>query len=121
MQAAGIAVLLLFALPANAQNENGVWRQTIIVTTLDGTTMEYLIDKETKVKLEKPNLVIETENVVLNYELENMTREEVTADLLGSLDSIDQNPLPLLYQSGYLTIKDYNPDFGTSPLGNPKV
>ena len=29
-----------------------------------------------------------------NYELENMTREEVTADLLGSLDSIDQNPLP---------------------------
>ena len=72
LQAAGIAVLLLFALPANAQNESGVWRQTIIVTTLDGTTMEYLIDKETKVKLEKPNLVIETENVVLNYELENM-------------------------------------------------
>ena len=54
-----------------------------------------------------------------NYELENMTREEVTADLLGSLDSIDQNPLPLLYQSGYLTIKDYNPDFGTYTLGFP--
>ena len=36
-----------------------------------------------------------------NYELENMTREEVTADLLGSLDAIDTNPLPLLYQSGY--------------------
>ena len=54
-----------------------------------------------------------------NYELENMTREEVTADLLGSLDSIDQNPLPLLYQSGYLTIKDYNPDFGTYQLGFP--
>lgn len=54
-----------------------------------------------------------------NYELENMTREEVTADLLGSLDSIDTNPLPLLYQSGYLTIKDYNPDFGTYLLGFP--
>ena len=54
-----------------------------------------------------------------NYELENMTREEVTADLLGSLDSIDQNPLPLLYQSGYLTIKSYNPDFGTYQLGFP--
>ena len=54
-----------------------------------------------------------------NYELENMTREEVTADLLGSLDSIDQNPLPLLYQSGYLTIKDYSPDFGTYLLGFP--
>ena len=54
-----------------------------------------------------------------NYELENMTREEVTADLLGSLDSIDTNPLPLLYQSGYLTIKGYNPDFSTYTLGFP--
>jgi len=54
-----------------------------------------------------------------NYELENLTREEVSSDLLGSLDSIDQNPLPLLYQSGYLTIKDYNPDFGTYTLGFP--
>ena len=54
-----------------------------------------------------------------NYELENITREEVTADLLGSLDSIDTNPLPLLYQSGYLTIKDYNPRFGSYILGFP--
>ena len=54
-----------------------------------------------------------------NYELENLTREEVSSDLLGSLDSIDQNPLPLLYQSGYLTLKDYNPDFGTYTLGFP--
>ena len=54
-----------------------------------------------------------------NYELENMTREEVSADLLGSIDSIDTNPLPLLYQSGYLTIKVYNPDFDTYLLGFP--
>ena len=54
-----------------------------------------------------------------NYELENMTREEVTADLLGSLDSIGTNPLPLLYQSGYLTIKSYNPRFMTYQLGFP--
>ena len=54
-----------------------------------------------------------------NYELEDMTREEVTADLLGSLDSIDTNPLPLLYQSGYLTIKSYNSRFMTYQLGFP--
>lgn len=54
-----------------------------------------------------------------NYELENMTREEVTADLLGSLDAIDTNPLPLLYQNGYLTIKNYNPRFMTYQLGFP--
>ena len=48
------------------------WRKTIIVTTLDGTMMEYLIDEDTKIKVEKPYLVIETDNVVLNYELEKM-------------------------------------------------
>jgi hypothetical protein len=52
--------------------EDGVWRKTIIVKTLDGTTMEYLIDKDTKVKIEKPNLIIETEGVVLTCELESM-------------------------------------------------
>lgn len=54
-----------------------------------------------------------------NYELENLTREEVTSDLLGSLDAIDTNPLPLLYQTGYLTIKDYNPRFDSYVLGFP--
>ena len=53
------------------------------------------------------------------YDLEDMTREEVTSDLLGSLDAIDTNPLPLLYQSGYLTIKDYNPRFDSYVLGFP--
>ena len=67
-------ILLFSTLSVNAQNENGVWRKTIIVTTLDGTTMEYFIDTNTKVKIEKPNLVIETDGVVLNYELEKMAQ-----------------------------------------------
>jgi len=54
-----------------------------------------------------------------NYDLEQLTREEATADLLGSLDAIDTNPTPLLYQSGYLTIKGYDPEFGTYRLGFP--
>lgn len=54
-----------------------------------------------------------------NYDLENLTREEVPADILGSFDSIDITPIPLLYQSGYLTIKDYNPRFKTYRLGFP--
>ena len=65
-----------------------------------------------------PTFLVETLKRT-NYELENLTREEVTADLLGSLDSIDQNPLPLLYQSGYLTIKDYKPRFDSYILGFP--
>ena len=53
------------------------------------------------------------------YHLDDLTREEVTADLLGSIDSIDSNPLPLIYQSGYLTIKGYDPEFTTYRLGFP--
>ena len=54
-----------------------------------------------------------------HYDLERLTREEATADLLGSLDSIDTNPIPLIYQSGYLTIKSYDSEFGTYRLGFP--
>ena len=54
-----------------------------------------------------------------NYNLEDLTQEEVTADLLGSIDSIDTNPLPIIYQSGYLTIKDYDDEFQSYHLGFP--
>lgn len=54
-----------------------------------------------------------------NYNLEDLTTEEVTADLLGSIDSIATNPLPIIYQSGYLTVKDYDPEFQTYRLDFP--
>ena len=54
-----------------------------------------------------------------NYPLEMITHEELTADTLNSIEIIDQNPLPLLYQSGYLTIKGYDERFKTYLLGFP--
>ena len=54
-----------------------------------------------------------------NYRLEEMTEEPITADTLNSIDIMDENPLPLLYQSGYLTIKGYDKRFGTFTLGFP--
>ena len=54
-----------------------------------------------------------------HYDLEQLAHENVTADLLGSLDVIDTNPIPLIYQSGYLTIKSYDPRFMTYRLGFP--
>ena len=30
-----------------------------------------------------------------------------------------EKPLPMIYQSGYLTIKEYDPDFGTFLLDFP--
>ena len=54
-----------------------------------------------------------------NYRLENMTEEKLSADTLNSIDIMDENPLPLLYQSGYLTIKDYDSEFKYYTLGFP--
>ena len=53
------------------------------------------------------------------YPLENMTEEDVTADTLNSIDIMDENPLPLLYQSGYLTLKSYDRRFDSYRLGFP--
>ena len=54
-----------------------------------------------------------------NYPLPDLTQEQVTGDFLNSIDSMSKNPLPLIYQSGYLTIKDYDPEFGFYTLGFP--
>lgn len=55
------------------------------------------------------------------YNLEDLTHIEVTADLLGSLDSIDTNPLPIVYQSGYLTLRGYDKEFEMYRLGFPNL
>ena len=42
-----------------------------------------------------------------DYNLERMTRVETSADILDSIFT-DDNPIPVIYQSGYLTIKGYD-------------
>lgn len=54
-----------------------------------------------------------------DYPLEDLTREEITTDTLNSIDVMNENPLPLIYQSGYLTIKDYDSRFDVYTLGFP--
>lgn len=95
------------------ENSIGVYNPFSLINALDSHDF-----KDFWFETGTPTFLVETLKRT-NYDLENMTREEVTADLLGSLDSIDTNPLPLLYQSGYLTIKDYNPRFDTYRLGFP--
>lgn len=53
------------------------------------------------------------------YSLDAMTEEELSTDTLNSIDIMDENPLPLLYQSGYLTLKDYDAEFAQYRLGFP--
>lgn len=56
----------------------------------------------------------------INYPLDELAKNPpITADLLGELDSISKNPLPVLFQSGYLTIKDYDEEFESYTMGFP--
>ena len=44
------------------------------------------------------------------FDLTSITDQQVDSTLMANPDSIFDNPVPLLFQSGYLTIKDYNAD-----------
>ena len=54
-----------------------------------------------------------------NYSLEKMSQIETDEDVLNCVDSSSTDPIPVIYQSGYLTIKDYDPVFGLYKLGFP--
>ena len=54
-----------------------------------------------------------------HYDLHRMAHEETSADVLNSIDSTSDNPIPVIYQSGYLTIKGYDREFETYRLGFP--
>lgn len=54
-----------------------------------------------------------------HYDLHKMAHVETDADVLNSIDSSSTNPIPVIYQSGYLTIKGYDREFGIYRLGFP--
>lgn len=56
-----------------------------------------------------------------NYPLDNLGTEELTASVLGNIDTVDQSPIPVLYQSGYLTLKGYDKEFEMYRLGFPNL
>ncbi|MCD8302843.1 MAG: ATP-binding protein, partial [Prevotellaceae bacterium] len=54
-----------------------------------------------------------------DYDLRNLQEERVSSNMLGDVDTMDASPIPVLYQSGYLTIKDYDAEFDTYALCFP--
>lgn len=53
------------------------------------------------------------------FYLPDLTQQQMTSDMLNSIDSINDNPIPIIYQSGYLTIKGYDKEFQIYTLGFP--
>ena len=53
-----------------------------------------------------------------HYDLERMATEETNSDVLNSIYG-DEQPIPVIFQSGHLTIKGYDKRFGLYRLGFP--
>ncbi|MCM1452296.1 MAG: ATP-binding protein [Clostridium sp.] len=53
------------------------------------------------------------------WSLRDIESYSVNANRLGTESILDRDPLPTLYQSGYLTIKDYSPQKDQYTLGYP--
>lgn len=56
-----------------------------------------------------------------HYNLNNIENAELTAQQLWQVDSVEVSLLPILYQSGYLTIKSYDKRFKVFRLGYPNA
>ena len=53
------------------------------------------------------------------FDIRELEGTEAAADEIMNVESMSDNPVPVLYQSGYLTIKGYDPEFGIYTLGLP--
>ncbi len=56
-----------------------------------------------------------------DYRLDELTSEAQTTEALAAIDAMYGNPIPLFFQSGYLTIKEYDPELTTYRLGFPNT
>ncbi len=57
-----------------------------------------------------PNFLVEVIKHC-DYPLDRLTSELKTAEDLDAIDAMYSDPIPLFFQSGYLTIKDFDPEF----------
>lgn len=97
----------------NEFTTEGIYNPFSVLNTLDsGVFRDYWFETGT------PSFLV-YQLKKTRYPLENMTTEELSMDTLNSIDIMDENPLPLLYQSGYLTLKSYDNRFNSYLLGFP--
>ena len=54
-----------------------------------------------------------------HYDLRKLSQERTNKAVLDNIDAASSHPVPLLYQSGYLTIKGYEARFGIYTLDFP--
>lgn len=67
-----------------------------------------------------PNFLVEVIKHC-DYPLDRFTTEPKTAEDMDAIDAMYSDPIPLFFQGGYLTIKDYDPRFGVYHLDFPNA
>lgn len=91
----------------------GLYNPFSLLNAFDGMTLkDYWFETGT------PSFLVEALKRA-DYDLNRLSGEEQTSDMLNSIDDTVKNPIPLLYQSGYLTIKGYDERFRLYKLGFP--
>ncbi len=95
------------------QNSVGVYNPFSLLNTFDsGEFREYWFETGTPSFLVK--MMKET-----SYDVTRLSGDEVGSTLLTNVDSAFANPVPFLYQAGYLTIKDYDEEYNLYKVGFP--
>ncbi len=93
----------------------GVYNPFSLLNTFDGLRFkEYWFETGT------PSFLIKIMRET-SYDVTRLSDQEADSALLTDINSAFLNPVPLLYQSGYLTIKDYEPDLRIYHLGFPNL
>ncbi len=96
-----------------APNSDGMYNPFSLLNALeDGELGDYWFESGT------PSFLIKILKYS-DYNLNNLQNETITANMLGQVESLKDSPIPLLYQSGYLTIKSYDERFEEYHLGFP--
>ncbi len=87
-----------------AENTPGVYNPFSLLRALDSRRFDnYWIETGRTLSI---TTLVQHQYIDIN---ELMGEVEASADSLRNLEKLDENPVPFIFQAGYLTIKDYNP------------
>ncbi len=96
-----------------APNTEGMYNPYSLLNAFaDGELGDYWFESGTPTFLVK---MLRTQD----YDLRSLQLDRLPAKVLSQVDSLKSSAIPLLYQSGYLTIKSYDEDLRLYQLGFP--
>ena len=95
------------------QNSVGIYNPFSLLNTLSSKVFsDYWFETGT------PTFLVELLKKT-NYNLNELVENEATTSTLSDIGNMERNPISVIYQSGYLTIKGYDKRFESYLLGFP--